>query len=354
MNVFFILVATCLLGLCDCSRSGFPADRLYIQVLDDYVEDDIANEFPKKRQRIRLFSSKRMVWDMADGTVYKKSKILPGTDDTAMLNIGHPNRLLHKSFSYSFAGNAIQLVVPKKGVAVIKLVNFRSDIWDARPGEELAYVKVYLDQYRKPELILVVTNASDTVKEHYLELRDEEWVDCTGVHEERMKELMDPAQWISNFQIDLSASKNTKECTIFETVVLGISTKHFYPKPGHLLTGIRDKDILLWESSKPFYKSGNKVMWSGKYDDRCLCCLIYRKGSTRLLELTLLENSSGIGRYFEKNADGEWNEIDVNTFDKKARYIRGGITVDSILSKVDGSLSLLSWNLWKKMSDFIN
>lgn len=80
MKVFSILVATCLLGLCHCRRSRVPTDRLVIEVLDDYVEDEIMTTYLVEgvnRSGSSAWTGKRLVWDLSNGTVYEVEYTLP-------------------------------------------------------------------------------------------------------------------------------------------------------------------------------------------------------------------------------------------------------------------------------------
>ncbi|EKX72314.1 signal peptide containing protein [Theileria equi strain WA] len=71
MNVASILLVTCLLGLCHCRRSKLPTDGLFIEVLDDYAEDEIVTSNFVEETRKRGSNDKRLVWDMAHGTAYE-------------------------------------------------------------------------------------------------------------------------------------------------------------------------------------------------------------------------------------------------------------------------------------------
>ncbi|EKX72245.1 signal peptide containing protein [Theileria equi strain WA] len=363
MKVFFILVATCLLGFCHCKRSRAITDRPVTDELDDFAEDEVVNECHIGEKRRSGLRGRGQSWDMDSTAVYEEeytrsfsrrrndesiayiaaedSRRLPYSRHTITLDIFSLTSSLCQCFGYSFAGNAMRLVVPKNGITVTQIMKGEENVWTPSSGEIFDHAKVYLNKDDEPELVLVVAKTSTKVKEHYLELKDgEEWQDCTGNHEEMIEDLRNPVQCISDFDIDLFAYEDTDECRIFEVDLLGVTTKHFYPRPGHFATRVMDGNRELWKSPKYSHQSGSKVLRSSKYDDRCLSCLIYKKGIVELLEVTVVEYGSTQYKYFE-NTFGSWNEIDKKVFDKKAdetQYEEYEEPISYFASKVDTSL----------------
>ncbi|AFZ80954.1 signal peptide-containing protein [Theileria equi strain WA] len=227
----------------------------------------------------------------------------------ASLNIAHPNRLLYKSFDYTFATNSVKLVVPKKGISISTLMNGTEEVYTLPSvREKFDHAKVYLNKDKKPELVLLVTTLSGTPKETYLELKDGKWVSCDD-HDAKIKSLKDTTEWKSDFEIDLSASKDTDNCSIFEVELLGITTRHFYPKAGYMAIQVKD---------------GNKGLWTAPTNnDYCFSCIIHNKGDKELLEMIVVERCSRHLTFFEK-ASTEWNEIENTTFNDKLKEMRNG------------------------------
>ncbi|AFZ80968.1 signal peptide-containing protein [Theileria equi strain WA] len=341
MNVSSIFLATCLLGLCRCRNSRLPTDRLFIEVLDDYAEDEVVSYHLIKGTRKNISSGQRLVWDLSNGTVYEAEYTQPSArrsnagkvedvavDETPVtqssrhattLNIAKPDEQCN-SFDYTFTANRVKLIVPKKNTTVIRLVDGEKEIWIPSTGETFDHTKAYLNKDKKPELVLVVTTSSGASKEYYLELKDSKWVSCDD-HDAKMRSLRDPAEWISNFELDLSLANSTNECSIFETELLGVTTKHFFPKPGYLAKGVKDVNGLLWSSSKPIYTEGTIGRHSRYYNDYCLSCIIHKKGSMELLEMVVVETLSRRWKYFEKSGE-EWMEINKTDFDQKLRDLK--------------------------------
>ncbi|AFZ79735.1 signal peptide-containing protein [Theileria equi strain WA] len=344
MNVFFILVATCLVGLCHCQGSRFSGNRLIIEVLDDYAEDEVVISHIADETRKGGSSGKRQIWDLANGTAYEveytlssarrysdekvadvavdESPVPQTSRHTTTLDISSPDEDKSQSFDYTFTANAIRLVVPNKDVSVSKLVNGTEEVYTLSSGETLDHAKVYLNKDGKPELVLVVTKTSSASKECYLELKDSKWVPCSNI-EERIKGLRDPAEWESDFDIDISSISDTTECSIFETELLGVTTKYIYPKAGHNAMNVNDGSKELWKSAISVNRSG-----PGEGSDACLSCLIHKNGSMELLEMIVVERLTRRYNYFEK-VDGKWTSIDKKDYDKKLKDLKNDVTNQS-------------------------
>ncbi|EKX72424.1 hypothetical protein BEWA_048910 [Theileria equi strain WA] len=128
------------------------------------------------------------------------------------LNIAHPSRLLCKSFNYSFDGNVIKLVVPHEGVVVTKLLESRSQIWTGKPGEMFQYTKA--------------SNNVDTQ------------VPCNNI-DAKVRGLRTYVSSKSDFTMDLSASKDTDECTVFEADLLGVSPPFYFANFFHIAKEVK-------------------------------------------------------------------------------------------------------------------
>ncbi|AFZ80800.1 hypothetical protein BEWA_002070 [Theileria equi strain WA] len=217
------------------------------------------------------------------------------------LNIAHPNRLLCKSFDYTIAANTVQLIVPKKGVSVSKLVNGTEEIYTLSSGETLQYVDAYLNKDGKAELVFITLRTLSGVSRKSYVKDGNGWTVCNNT-DAKMKNLRDPAEWISNFEVDISLDKDTNECSIFEVDLLGITTKHFFPKPGYHAKKVKD---------------GNRDLWTTMdRSNRCLFCLIYKHGAVELMELTVAENGSRGCILFEK-LNCAWKSIAEKDFNDK-------------------------------------
>ncbi|AFZ79756.1 hypothetical protein BEWA_026050 [Theileria equi strain WA] len=238
---------------------------------------------------------------------------------TTTLDISSPDEDKCNSFNYSFADNAIRLIVPNKDTTVSKLMNgAEEDAYTLSSEEAFQYTKLYLNKDKKPELVLVVTKRADTSKETYLELQNGKWTVCDN-HEKKMKTLKVITEWKSDFELDLASTSSTNECSIFQVDLLGITTRHFYPKAGYLAVKVNDGTRSIWEPTKPGSRYGSEEDFDGY--DYCLSCLIHNKGDKELLEMIVVERLSRRWKYFEKSGE-EWMEINKTDFDQKLRDLK--------------------------------
>ncbi|AFZ80281.1 signal peptide-containing protein [Theileria equi strain WA] len=221
-----------------------------------------------------------------------------------------------QSFDYFFVGNAINLIVPKKDITVTRLVDGEGDIFILSSGETFQHARVYLNKDKKPELVLITIRTSSSIlQKAYSRSEAGKWVPSND-KDAKIKNLMVTSEWVPNFEIDLALPSSTDKCTAFEVDLLGVTTKHFYPRPGHAVVGVRDGNKVLWASNQH-----TKEDLCG-YHDYCFFCLVYKKENVELLEMAVVERNLKAKKYFEKNADGEWTSIDKKEFDRKLNNLK--------------------------------
>ncbi|AFZ80069.1 signal peptide-containing protein [Theileria equi strain WA] len=243
----------------------------------------------------------------------------PGTID-----INNPDREQCDCFYHLFYATSIKLTVPKKDVAVAKIVRGSETLWTLPSGEKVDHVRAYLNESNEPELILIVTTVSTTMNITYLELKDGKWIPCNNYHG-KIANLRKIGTWKANFELDLASTTETTECTIFEVDLLGVTTKHFYPKAEYTAITVKDGGKYVWTHSGSVYTAGNKPSFDG-HRYYCRYCIIYKHGDKELLETVVVENSSTRHNYFEKT-DTEWKEIKKEDYDKKIEEMTGISTV---------------------------
>ncbi|EKX72222.1 signal peptide containing protein [Theileria equi strain WA] len=259
-------------------------------------------------------------YDHDDDDVYVKvaqgsSKELPTESPNVpsspgVIDISNPDREQCQTFKYSFDGNVIRLVVPEKGL-VRKLAESKSTIWTLSSGEAFDHAKVYLNKDSKPELVLVTLETPYRVSHKAYYKNGSRWESCNN-HEGKMKSLKVPETLKSTFELDISSADATEKCKIFEANLLGVPTKHIFPKLCYVVVGVRDGNQELW-TAQPHYSRVGIRGTLVENNDYCLSCLVYKKGSLELLEMTVVESKSRKWKYFEKTADG-WKELTRNDF----------------------------------------
>ncbi|AFZ80095.1 signal peptide-containing protein [Theileria equi strain WA] len=268
----------------------------------------------------RYFEKLDGAWnELKKDQFYEKAKALIGeSGKNASLNISHPSRILCQSFDYTFAGNAIRLIVPSKSVSVTKLMSGTEEVYTLSSEEEFDHARVYLNKDKKPELVLVVTTSSGASKETYFELKGGKWVSCSN-HGERMRSLVVTTKWESDFTMDISLANSTDQCTIFQVDLLGVTTKHLYPKAKYTVNKVKSGTNELWTGNVHSSRKGQITL-----NDYCSYCIIHKHGNMELLEMITVERLSERNRYFEKGADGTWNETDKTVFNDKIKEMRNG------------------------------
>ncbi|EKX72589.1 hypothetical protein BEWA_050570 [Theileria equi strain WA] len=265
-------------------------------------------------------------WNEIDEELfYEKARTFIGeSGKDASLDLASPSRLLCKSFEYSFAGNAIRLIVPNKGVTVSKLLNGTEEVYTLSSEEEFDHTKVYLNKDGKPELASVTLKTSSGVSHKAYSKNGGGWTFCAD-SETKMKGLRTSATFKSNFTMDISSVTSTKECTVFEVYLLGVTTRHFYPKPGYVSIKVKDGDKRLWTFINP--------------SDACLFCFIYKRDNKEVLEMAVVNGILRRWKFFERVDGNEWKKVDKGKFLGKLKEIREPENPVSIFaSKVDLTL----------------
>ncbi|AFZ79731.1 signal peptide-containing protein [Theileria equi strain WA] len=229
------------------------------------------------------------------------------------LDLASPDKDKSQSFDYYFGTNAVQLIVPKKGVSVSKLMNGTEDIYTLSSEETFQYAKVYLNNDGQPELALITLGTSSGHSQKAYSKNGSKWEPCTDSNA-KMLSLKTPTGARFCTSVDLSLETSTDNCTVFEVELLGVTTKQIYPKLGYFANKVKDRNKDLWTPSEP----------SGV----CLSCLIYRKGDKELLEMIVVEKNSIAYKYFERVGD-EWKSIEKDLFLKKLKEIKSGATNQS-------------------------
>ncbi|EKX72602.1 signal peptide containing protein [Theileria equi strain WA] len=344
MRILAVLWTVCLLGLCHCKGSRVPGDRPFIEVLDDYTEDEIVNDHPTKETRKGGSNGKRQVWDMANGTVYeggyneassenlrsspqqpvesprptpdtastpsKESSVtesagkdggVPSLEsDPGTIDVNHPDSSLCDSFDYYYDDSLTRLIAPLSGKSIEKLKDDTKKIWSLGSGEILQHAKVYLNKDKKAEVMFVVVKNSSGITRTYYVKNDIGWVETLLPFPDRINEIKAKA---TNVTIDIGNEKDTEQCHLISTELLGLKVKMFIPGFGYHAKEVKDGDKSLWKAAE---NSG----------ERCLSCDIYTKENNSPLLLITIKDKEFKSEYFEKG-EGGWKSTTKEEFGKK-------------------------------------
>ncbi|AFZ80643.1 signal peptide-containing protein [Theileria equi strain WA] len=151
----------------------------------------------------KYFEKADEAWSEIDKEVFVEKiemMIEESGKDGLTLDISHPNRLLCKSFDYSFAGNAIKLVVSNKGVSISRLVNGTEEVYTRSSGETFEYARVYLNKDGTPELILITLRTLSGISRRDYVKTENGWSVCNN-SDATIKSLRDPTNCVSSLRL---------------------------------------------------------------------------------------------------------------------------------------------------------
>ncbi|EKX73661.1 hypothetical protein BEWA_036970 [Theileria equi strain WA] len=207
----------------------------------------------------------------------------------------------YKHVDYIYDDNHIRLFLPNEGMIIAKLIDGENSIWEAKSDEKFEFAKVYLNKDGKAEVMLITKNTPSGVERKYYTKTWTEWRESKDIGD-RVPKLKVFAQQKSDYTIDLSATKGTKECTIFEAELLGITTKHFFPKPGYIAKEVMSNGVTVWNSA-----NGN---------ERCIGCELYLRGRGHLLLAIAIKGRTKEYKFFEKEGS-RWVPVKNEEFSEK-------------------------------------
>lgn len=199
---------------------------------------------------------------------------------------------IYQSFDFHYNDTPIILIVPQKGVTVVRVLSGSEKIWEGGKQEMLRYVRAYLNEDEQPELLYIVGKTPSTRSQKYLELKNGRWEDFTADPVERVKAMKLQVQDKVHFSIDLASDKDTKEYRVFGSMLVEYPFRSYAPKPGYLAKEVKDGPTSIWKGE-------------GGYENCLLSTIYFRKGSPYLLYIDTVVFGTKVPKYFELE-DGEW------------------------------------------------
>ncbi|AFZ80016.1 hypothetical protein BEWA_028660 [Theileria equi strain WA] len=236
------------------------------------------------------------------------------------LNISRVDQSNLEYFEYTHDDNLIQLIAPKKGVTVAKIVRGSDTVWTPSSGEKFEYSKLYLDKDRKLVLIFVASTISSRIEYNYFAKNGTKW-ECARDYAEKMKSLKVVSSSKPDMSIDLAKVEDTDECRVVNVELMNIQTHFHLPKLGYPVKEVRDDEDVLWTSDGP---------------GRCTGCAVYSKNDVRLLSLFVRDGNELHYKYFEK-IDRKWNSIDNGDFNNKYNDMRSETSYSSDVASTESN-----------------
>ncbi|EKX72570.1 signal peptide containing protein [Theileria equi strain WA] len=313
MRVLAVLLTVCLVGVCYCGDNDGKVVGKRAVPQKGAQQQKVVQHAQQGQTQANAQPADKPVESQTPKEDVSTETTQSAGQSGATLDISSIDSSSYQSFDYSFSGNAIRLIVPKKGVTVTKLMNGTEEVYTLSTGETFEYSKLYLNKDKNPELVRVWNRNSSGLKcVDYLK-NGSKW-EPSRDSDVKIKSLQDPVRQPSIFDMNLSANRDTNTCSVFQVDLLGVTTKHFYPKHGYATRKV---------------KNGDKIIWTGRANDRCLSCIIHKHGSVELLEMVVVETLSERSKYFEKNGE-EWMEINKTDFDQKLNEMRKSVSLATL------------------------
>ncbi|EKX73819.1 signal peptide containing protein [Theileria equi strain WA] len=318
MNVFSILLVTCLLGLCHCSRSKFPAAEPFVEVLDDY---------PEMETRRSGSSGKRLVWDMAHGIVYEEytqslarrhdyenveyisaeaSKMNTHSGNTTIpvtLDLSKPDEELCRAIKTDIDGIPAVVYLPKSN-QINKIVNGKKDVWIAskikagrrtvfKVHEEKCFYCVAFLKGNKPCMVAIGAELLQSKFLQYSTYKDNKWSRSATVDEKEIDALKVKTNTLTKFTLDLSSLKEYDEK--YQLVKCGKDgvNRLVTPQPGNLIERIVD---------------GNLEVWTASDNQVCYLCEYYPKDDSGEIKLHVRKNEDSFSFTLFDKVDGSWKK----------------------------------------------
>ncbi|AFZ79411.1 signal peptide-containing protein [Theileria equi strain WA] len=192
-------------------------------------------------------------------------------------------------------------ITPKDGVLISSVVEGRTSVWRASGKEEFVFVK----HHKKGDSILLTILLKDDngYTDKYFKKADGKW------NEIKQDEFNGKLATLMGEVLDLS-NPDTSKILVHTETESGVSFQGYYPKDTSKITSVVD---------------AGKELWTGGANDRCLSCLIYKKGSMELLKMVVVERLSMGWKCFEKS-DGEWKDLTRDDFLNKLNEMRKSVS----------------------------
>lgn len=217
------------------------------------------------------------------------------------IDVAAPDSAHCESFDFYLDAVPTKLVVAKDESAD-KVLYGKHNVWAAQSGEVVGYVQAYMDRDDGPKFVHVVTRAPGVVMGRMFEYSSGKWNVVEGDYSEKLRSLRVVPDSLSNFVLDLDVEESTDKCKIFQTKLVGLNTRLYFPKLGHYASSVG---------------GGGKDVWKADGDERVMHCDVYTGGNGKSLLLLVASDDNGEHSHFFEKVNGEWDVVDHGAFQEK-------------------------------------
>ncbi|AFZ80015.1 hypothetical protein BEWA_028650 [Theileria equi strain WA] len=261
---------------------------------------------------------------------------------------------------------------PKPNTVVTKLVYGGNTIWDGGKKALFLSALIYLDEY-KPRLATLSKKENGKDQTIFLHEDGGSWKEDKAIHTRKLTILKETygktrpkkktiwRETTSELTQELSSLHTTSEepkgvspqvpkapttpkqttpvplnlsnpdkskVVVYDQYSNEIKTKKYSPRDNYHISSVMEGEVEVWKVDDP--------------NTKCRIVRGYAKDGIEILYLHIDCNGSPNSKHFEKK-NGAWHEMDINTYDKKLKEIRGEPEepeepVSPFLDKVDTSL----------------
>ncbi|EKX73384.1 hypothetical protein BEWA_054400 [Theileria equi strain WA] len=221
------------------------------------------------------------------------------------IDIAQPSSACRR-FEYIYEDNHVRLLIPHDGVPVVRMFDGKTILWEMTSNQTFEFSKIYLNKYRKPELVLIATTTNSVELYTRFKKTWKGWKKCEDYSNE-LDKLKITSEANTAFTIHLEDKKDTEECTIFEARMINFYTQFFFPKPGYFAREVMYNGVTLWKST-----NGN---------ERCIGCDLYLKGRGPPLLVVVIQGRVKGYKFFEL-VGSRWVPVKDGEFPEKLERMK--------------------------------
>ncbi|EKX72246.1 hypothetical protein BEWA_047100 [Theileria equi strain WA] len=235
------------------------------------------------------------------------SLFFPTFQSDTVINVSKYNPTFYNLYDYHFDDIITRLIVPLNGTEITNLSYSGHFIWNSREGESLVYATIHLRE-TVPVLVYILKNSPSVNKTETMLRTNHGWR-LIGNYPGAFKSIPRPDVVKFHCTIDLTCPDHGR-IKVFDTVIGGLKTQFFVPRPGFSADKISHKGAILWRSPES-ENSGKESQW------RAVLVRVYLRGnSCFLVKATLKSKGGSFSSVNYVHLNEKWFELDEHESEK--------------------------------------
>ncbi|EKX72075.1 conserved hypothetical protein [Theileria equi strain WA] len=257
----------------------------------------------KKEDREKLLKEFKASEDNKDK---ESSENLPSPG--LILDIGRPDSTNYQSFDYNKDGIPTRFIMPKDDNVITSVKEGSLEVWKASgDNDTCAFVTLRLSD-GKPVVAQLTKNANGHPMVIFVK-KDGTWKP-TNDYSAELKKLRITPKSVIGFTLDISATKDTDKCTIFDTKLYGVPVRFYVPKVGFHATKLSFGGTELWTNAP----ESNKRIF--------LLIAGLSNGELNIIHVFTRGQSNGSELLYYECKDGNWQNIQRDEYSKKFKELK--------------------------------